>query len=292
MTVRHRLLITVLLATVVLSAVGAPERLPPRDPRYVFSGKPVVEFEGHVTDARSGEGLADAFVIVNMRTYRSVPFAHGVSGCNISSQIVKTDASGRYRVHWSWPEHGEEPPDDLSVNVKAYKQGWAHHPRARKTGSSFLVSMQRDFQMAPQEQPFSERVDTLARFRSDNCHQIWDSDLAHEMSKALYDEAWQLLCEPVLNTGITWVDSWSTGNLLSGLIDQTWRTHHPNATDADHRGWWDQHFSRLRTGMSGYPWEQLRTFGDPENPPFSMQDVSDYCGVYADSLRRAVGEAP
>jgi hypothetical protein len=44
--------------------------------------------------------------------------------------------------------------------------------------------------------------------------------------------------------------------------------------------------------MAGYPWAKVITLGDPNNPPFSASDVSDYCAVYAESLRQAAGDTP
>ena len=268
-----------LVGVAVVRAYGEQHN-PSPDP-YVFSKKQIVEFEGRITHAQTGEGLADTYVIVNMRSYKAVAYTHhGVSGCRESSQAVKTDANGRYRVHWEWPGGKAGVPSDLSVNVKAFKPGWAHYPRAAKTGSSFLVSMQRDFQMLPSEQPLAERIDTLRRLLGDNCWAADQSPLGIEMAEAAYREAWSQACDQPLPLPLKKYVAWRA--VLKGYLRrQVMRDSAPGESKA----WgklasshsqqieklvpdvaWDQQFSTIDTPGVGLTSQQMRVVCDFYSP--------------------------
>lgn len=192
------LVITLLAITVAaLSATAALRDKPKSKQDYVFSGKPVVEFEGRITHATTGAGIPEVYVLVNMRTYRAVPFTHhGVSGCQDSSQVVKTDAEGRYRVYWSWAEHNEEVPDDLSVQLKIYKPGWEYYPVVRPRISWYSVDEQHDFKLVEDGAPFEHRLDFVRRVMGDNCPPAYSSPAGIEMQDAISREVWAMYCEP------------------------------------------------------------------------------------------------
>ena len=267
-----------LVGVAVVRAYGEQHN-PSPDP-YVFSRKQIVEFDGRVTHAQTGEGLRDVFVLVNMRSYKAVAYTHhGVSSCRESSQVVKTDAQGRYRVHWDWTNSKSGVPDDLSVNVKAYKPDWAHYPRAAKTGSSFLVSMQRDFQMLPSEQSLAERIDTLRRLTGDNCRNADHSPVGVEMAEAVYREAWNIWCVQA-SEPIRYEDFATVEVLLRGLKSKIAHGNDRNMTNDEAYERAQSHKRALLATLPKYPWPEGWN-PPPVQPDFSTEEKQLLCQFLA-----------
>jgi hypothetical protein len=168
---------TVLLAAggialaVGVGLVVATGRSPFAKPEGDFRKAPVIEFQGRVYDHETGKGVPDAFVIINMESYTDEPVTgHGVSGC-VGGEVVRTDAQGRYQFRWTWAEYRKKPPDDLTVMLKAYAQGWEYYPRERRLGTPWQTTTTEgpDIVMTKDEATFDERLTFIAKLNDNAC---------------------------------------------------------------------------------------------------------------------------
>jgi hypothetical protein len=271
MASRARTLTISLIAAVTVAALLALASVYASStaPRIFFSGVPVVEFGGRITDAQSGKGVSDAFVVVNVTSFQLVPFVgHGYSGCVPGSAVLTTDADGRYHFRWSWKEAGLAIPNDLSVALKIYKPGWEHFPILRPHMGWESASRQRDFQLVPDTSTFEQRSDWWRRLIDGNCQYGAGRETFVPMYRAIYEEVWGRYCGPTADEHSLGFDLyWSkVEGTLAGMLHLERQAFAPSATSTAGMDKLQAIKRQVRAQVPDYPWPDYYT-GPPMAAP-------------------------
>lgn len=251
--------------------------------------RPDVVVEGRVTEAVTGRPIPDAFVIVNLRTFRAARATHhGASSCVRGSGVVRTDADGRYRFARKFDDPNERYLEDLSVDLRVYRPEMTYYPDEGWTW--FPISKRTSFELARDTASFEKRMNRLRLLLDNTCNYSTEQSYA-PLFEAMFGETWSAYCGPQ-SAGYSFVVYEIAKDHLLGMIGLRDELASPSKNESDRVDRGISLMKRTRALLPTYPWPPYNN-GSPPNPvprDLSREEKRTMCEFFAQHLADARGQ--
>lgn len=248
---------------------------------------------GRLVDARSGTGLKDAFVIINLRGFRARGLgSEGHTGCMNGSSVVRTDNEGRYRYEVRLSDVSDRPyPDEWAAYVAPYMPGRSviRERQANTTNLpeqvEFSSTVQTEFKLAAVDSSLEEKLTHLARLHAVAC-EVGNIDRGWtELHVAVLDEIHGSACESATQTSIEYpifIEAIDREYQQIILIKE-WRSKPVRSSSSEPTVRWKEYRKALREAAPDYPWPSMLPTGSETTAerPFSIDERRALCATIA-----------
>lgn len=251
--------------------------------------KPSIEFEGTVTDARTGAPLEGVFVLVGLRSAKNLSFLPhgGGGGCMAGGAALRTDKNGHYRFSAKLAELKSPPyPSYWGADVRLYKPGWRVHPPMKFV--SFLPEEQTSYTMVPEPSFEKRMVDTQRLFelcergKVDRGWSAWHT--------AIFDEVFAEYCS---NDDFSYATfERDQGRMRNQLFRMRgWRNPHETLTETERSDRGMAIINAMRAAVPTYTWPYGLFFEATDSPrDFTPEEKESVCGFFAAQRTELAGE--
>lgn len=213
----------------------------------------VIEFSGRVTDAKSGQGIEGAFVLIDLQGTPSSFM--GQTGCMGGGAYVRTDKEGGYSYRTSLKEATTPPyPASWGAEIHIYMPGWK--AVTKRAAPVLYPPKESSISLAPDESSFSERTTELFNWYEHLCEFI-PVERGHSAFRwAIFDEMTTRYCSGDASNRLdykTFSEAYNMASSQAALALQ-WSVRPWNHSGDGLAAFYDADQQKVRSSLSDYPW--------------------------------------